>query len=117
MPFQHSEELHHKILYQPEFESDEEYFPESDELNKINAEQLSKQNRVLTALSKTIKRVKNAIQPDGKIDFEMSEVLRKGVQQKCGQIDGLKPDYVETNDIDSDQQETLDQASKQQRLQ
>ena len=57
----HSEELHHKILYQPEFESDEEFCLESDQQDKVNAEQLRKQNKVLTAMHKTIKRVKNAI--------------------------------------------------------
>ena len=34
----HSEEVHHRILYKPEFESDEEFSLESDKLDKINAE-------------------------------------------------------------------------------
>ena len=61
MPFKHSEELHRKILHEPEFESDEDYRLESDEQNKINAEQLGKHNKVLSAMHKTIRRVKNAI--------------------------------------------------------
>ena len=69
MPFKHSEELHRKILHEPEFESDEDFALESDQQNKINAEQLGKQNMVLSAMHKTIRRVKNAIQPDGKLDF------------------------------------------------
>ena len=31
MPFKHSEELHNKVLFEPEFESDEEYELEAEE--------------------------------------------------------------------------------------
>ena len=30
----------------------------------------------------------------------MSSLLRKGIEGKCGTIDGLRPDYVETYDSD-----------------
>ena len=98
MPFKHSEELHRKILHEPEFESDEDFALESDQQNKINAEQLGKQNMVLSAMHKTIRRVKNAIQPDGKLDFQMATLLRKGIESKCGAVEGLRSDYVETYD-------------------
>ena len=42
MPFKHSQELHHKILNEPEFESDESFCWNDDEQDKINAGQLEK---------------------------------------------------------------------------
>ena len=65
-------------------------------------------------MHKTIKRVKNAIQPDGKIDFEMASLLRKGIEGKCGSVDGLKSDYVET--YDSDPEDLIVKTSKKDRL-
>ena len=113
MPFKHSEELHRKILHEPEFESDEDFALESDQQNKINAEQLGKQNMVLSAMHKTIRRVKNAIQPDGKLDFQMATLLRKGIESKCGAVEGLRSDYVET--YDSEPEDLLKEDSEAKR--
>lgn len=42
MPFKHSEELHHQILNDLQFESDEDYCMEPEAQDKLNSEMLEK---------------------------------------------------------------------------
>lgn len=54
MPFNHSDEIHRKILEEPEFESDESFNLEQEEMDQANVDILDKNNEILSTMQKTI---------------------------------------------------------------
>ena len=50
LPFMHSEEFHRQILNEPEFESDESFTMEAEEMDQKNVEILDSQNCVLDTM-------------------------------------------------------------------
>ena len=107
MPFKHNDEIHHKILREPQFESDESFQLDDDEAFEENKEKLTNQTNVIDAMQKTIEKMKVTIQDEkrtgGQSNFSFASKLKRGVEIIHGEIDGLQDDYVQ-NSYNSDEE-------------
>ena len=91
MPFAHNEAIHHEILNEPQFESDESFEMDDDLAFKENNDKLSCQTSILDAMQKTINDMnKNAKSSN----FSFASKLKQGMQSIHGEVDGLQDDFV-----------------------
>jgi hypothetical protein len=66
---------------------------EEEEKDKIIIDVLSKQNELLDTMQKTIHKLTKAITPAESINFSFAEILKRGMNQKHGDVAGLQEDY------------------------
>ena len=71
-------------------------------MNKINAEKLLQQNRILTTMQKTISKMRRAVNPTFNLpDFSLADTLKRGMR-KHGEIKGFKATYKHVKDSDDE---------------
>ena len=79
MPFTHGDDVHHQILYDREFESDESYEMEGEEKDKLLSTEIKTQNSVLDTMQRTITKMSKALKPQSregqKADFSFADTF------------------------------------------
>ena len=110
MPFAHGEDVHHQILYDREFEEDECYEMETEEKDKILANQIKLQGSIMETMQRTISKMSKALKPPNKqqslskAEFSFADTFERGIRMKHDDIDGLRADYEIVEDTARDQE-------------
>ena len=111
MPFTHGDDVHHQILYDREFESDESYQMESEEEDKLISSQIKTQNSVLDTMQRTISKMSKALKPQNKnksnrAEFSFADTFVRGIRLKHDDLEGLQDSYEIVEETARDDRES-----------
>ena len=99
MPWR-NENIKYDDIYDPTFETDEEFELSDTDKDRQNAEKLDVQNRILDTMQKTIQKISKGMDSKSMPQFGLADTLKRGVMKKHGEVEGLMPDYEHAEDSD-----------------